>query len=309
MNLRISLSFFCATLVALATGCPADDDGEGDAPSLATTGDATEADGSGATAGPDDTETSGVGTTLDGDDTGAGDTGSSDGTDTGEPVAEVWNCVGRVERPPFVEGDAPIDVTIVAFPGGRPLADLSVLVCYDDDTTCTEPHASGTSSAAGTLTIDVPTDAPIHYRVTGDAITPSLFFRRGVPPTAGEPVELGGLTPDTLEAFVQITGARPMADRGHLVMTARDCDAELASGVRFEIDTADADSTIVYLDGGIPSADASQTDVSGRGGVLNLPAGPVTVTAFLAETNTRIGDRTIFIEAGIVSLVGVVPSP
>lgn len=208
-----------------------------------------------------------------GDDTGAGDTESSAGADTGEPVAEVWDCVGMVARPPFVEGDTPIDVTIVAFPGGRPLPDLSVLVCYDDDTACAEPHASGTSSAAGTLTIDVPTDAPIHYRVTGEAVTPSLFFRRGVPPTAGEPVELGGLTPDTLEAFVQITGAKPMADRGHLVMTARDCDAELASGVRFEIDTADADSTIVYLDGGIPSADASQTDVSGRGGVLNLPAG------------------------------------
>ena len=53
-----------------------------------------------------------------------------------------------------------------------------------------------------------------------------------------------------------------------------------------------------YLQGGVPSVHATQTDVQGAGGTLNVPAGAVLVTATLTETNRTIGTVNTVVLAG-----------
>ena len=143
-----------------------------------------------------------------------------------------------------------------------------------------------------------------------DDIAPSLFFRRGeAPPSDPFEVEIGGLSPTTLTAFAGVTGAVNDPERGHLVLTGRDCNAELAAGLQFEVDTADGTSTIAYLDGALPSTDATETDPSGRAGILDVPPGPVVVRSILAETGEVVATREVFIRPGHLTLIGMIPTP
>ena len=53
-----------------------------------------------------------------------------------------------------------------------------------------------------------------------------------------------------------------------------------------------------YLAGGLPTTGASETDSLGGGGAVNVPVGPLTITATLAGTNKTLGSMKIYIVPG-----------
>ncbi|MBV1859841.1 MAG: hypothetical protein KUG77_15625, partial [Nannocystaceae bacterium] len=216
---------------------------------------------------------------------------------------------GQVAPPAWIPGVASVQFTVVEFPAAVPLGGLTLEVCDLADIDCTTPADSAMTSAAGEVEVAVSTEASSYFQVTGEGVVDSLFFRRNVPPPSDPYItELGALSPGTLGAFIALTGAQDDAMRGHLIVTARDCDEALAEGVVIEVDTADEAATVAYLDGGLPSTEATQTDESGRAGVLNLPAGPTVVTTRVAQTGAVIGVRTIFVRPDQLSLVGMIPT-
>ncbi|MEM6989114.1 MAG: hypothetical protein AAF721_01410 [Myxococcota bacterium] len=296
--IRLTWMTLGLTSVALLPGCPNDADDDAGDESVATesglepTGGTSE---SSASAGESDASGG-----LD-DTAGAGSSGGA------APVG-AWHCLGAVEPPGFEPGQASVTFTVVDFPAGTLVADAAITVCRVDDVACDAPASMGSADADGEIEVAVPTDVPTYYEVEGTDVVPSIFFRRGIAPADPSEVELGALAPMTLGAFVSLTGAEQDPARGSLVLTARDCDEELAQGVEFEVGTADEASTYAYLEGMLPSAKATQTDASGRAGVLNLPEGPVEVTARLAATGDVIGVREIFIRPGELSLIGVIPN-
>lgn len=304
--LRYGLSL-AAGMLSLA-GCPTGESTDEATTNAGTSSSASEgATGSGSGSGSTDAGTGPESSSSGADSTTVSDDGSSSSSSSGEP--SEWRCLGAVEPPAWSDGSATVRFTVASFPEGGPIAAVDLLVCGLDDTDCMNPLDQGTTDAEGRVDVDVGTDAPYYFDLTGGGLAPSLFFRRGLPPpTDPFDVELGALTENTLGLFFDVVGVRSDPTRGHVVITARDCDAMLAPGVRVEIDTADGSSTLVYLDGGLPSVEAVATDTSGRAGALNLPGGPVVVTAYRADTDEYIGEREIFIRPSEVSFVGVIPS-
>lgn len=287
---RLGLAISTAGLLALITGCPGSDDED------MSMDDASGSESGEGSSGSDETD----------------DMGESGGSgDSGGMVGDgAWDCLGAVEPPAFEAGEAQVVFTVADFPGGGGIADLTLDVCAVDDVDCASPFDSGVTSADGVVDVAVPTDAPSYFQVLGDGIAPSLFFRRGeAPPSDPFEVEIGGLSPGTLTAFAGVVGAANDPERGHLVLTGRDCNAELAAGLQFEVDTADEVSTTAYLDGALPSTDTTETDVSGRAGVLDVPPGPVVVRSILAETGETVATREVFVRPGHITLIGMIPTP
>ncbi|MBL4685755.1 MAG: hypothetical protein JKY37_14265, partial [Nannocystaceae bacterium] len=176
----------------------------------------------------DPTELGEAGTTEAG--TTDADTDDSSGTAEEAPDGR-WSCLGQVESPAWVPGAASVQFTIVEFPAAILLSGATLEVCDLADLDCTAPMDSAMTSATGTLEVAVSTEMSTYFQVTGEGVADSLFFRRGVPPPSDPYVtELGALSPATLSAFIGLTGADNDAERGHLIVTARDCAEALAAG-------------------------------------------------------------------------------
>ena len=66
--------------------------------------------------------------------------------------------------------------------------------------------------------------------------------------------------------------------------------------------SVDAGSTVqYYLVGGLPTTAATETDSLGGGGAVNVPVGPLTITATLAGTSQTLGSLKIYIAPGTES--------
>jgi hypothetical protein len=80
-------------------------------------------------------------------------------------------------------------------------------------------------------------------------------------------------------------------------------------GVSFEIDVADPQIQVAYLDtkSSKLNPSATKTDETGKGGFANVPPGPVTVTAKVA--GRIIGKQSAFVRAGTASMLVLGPTP
>lgn len=225
------------------------------------------------------------------------------------PTTGPWRCLGAVEPIEFDDTVATGTIVVAGFPSGAPLGDVTVRVCAVGDDDCAEPITEAVTDADGRALMEVPRDGPIYYEISGAAVVSSIFYRRAEPPVDGFETSLGALTPIVWDTFLGLLDAQADPDRGHLVITTRDCDAALAAGVSVGADTADADSTIAYLAGGIPVLDAEGTDGDGRAGVVNLPAGEAEVTTAVQADGRRVATRRVHIRAGWIAFIGAIPTP
>ena len=95
----------------------------------------------------------------------------------------------------------------------------------------------------------------------------------------------------------------PEVGVGQAFVQVYDCFDCYAPGVTFAFGIVDAGPNTVqwYIDDGFPSKAATQTDTQGTGGILNVPAGALLVTATLAGTTRVIGTANPLMKAGWVT--------
>jgi hypothetical protein len=72
--------------------------------------------------------------------------------------------------------------------------------------------------------------------------------------------------------------------------------------------TADSATAPFYVIRNLPAADVNETDESGQGGLINLPAGTVTISGTLSDSR-MMGTVSVLVRAGGVTLTSLVPSP
>ncbi|MEZ4468096.1 MAG: hypothetical protein R3F43_27610 [bacterium] len=70
----------------------------------------------------------------------------------------------------------------------------------------------------------------------------------------------------------------------------------------------DDQSTLAYLQGGVPSAGATATDTSGTVGVFNVPVGPISFVG-TNEVPQEVGRFTAFTRPGYVTFTNLAPRP
>jgi hypothetical protein len=142
--------------------------------------------------------------------------------------------------------------------------------------------------------------------VTADAMLPAaLAMRKPVFSSFTDPIPIILVPAQAVGALVAANGVTMRPDLALVTAEAFDCLGELAAGVTFGNDVG---GLPFYLQNGLPTVSARETDGRGLGGAVNVPTGIVRVWGDVASTAQRIASRTLNVRAGWVSTAFVVPA-
>jgi hypothetical protein len=237
---------------------------------------------------------------------GAGGSGATGGLPDGD-----WACVGNVDWPAPAAAMVTITANAQTLQGGDPLPNLSVTACAKADTACASPITTGTTDAQGNITLTLPAGAAGFdgfFEVTGASIPDALVFVN--PPIAADMNDLNVplIDNDTL-GLLDLTGIDLDPTRGHVAAIGLDCALVEGQGLSVSSSTADAESTQIYVVGGLPNVNATETDESGATGIFNIPPGASSLTAVIASTGDTTGTVEVQIRAGTISYATLPPTP
>jgi hypothetical protein len=97
---------------------------------------------------------------------------------------------------------------------------------------------------------------------------------------------------------------------GGVLFFTRDCSWILTRAARVEVSADPSGSATHYVtEGLVPSESATATDSRATGFITNLPPGQVMLSTWRHDTGERIGDTPIVIQAGALTIAGLVPTP
>lgn len=170
----------------------------------------------------------------------------------------------------------------------------------------------GSDQIACTLAPNCDPTKPDNKDCSVPTYLPSLvFFNPPVTTDVTTPISIP-LIPTAASLALLSAAGSPMADAGagFVFVTVLDCTGKPASGISIGLANSPATPiATLYLAGGVISASATTTDVSGVGGLLGVPAGFTEVVAHTADNPTaapiaRVG---IQVQPRDVTYVTLVP--
>jgi hypothetical protein len=234
-----------------------------------------------------------------------------------EIVDPVWGCLGNVEEPePDTSQFVTLSVRLAFATDNMPLASDAVIdVCDKLDIGCTvmsPDYPKGLAPGAdGVLEVAVRQGFDGFVRITHPDVMDSRVYvgRPLLAPPKVEEIQL--LRPNEYAALAALASDVPDPTRGTAILLSGDCQGEAVGGVRFTVETADADSTEFYLinQGPVIPPGATETDADGFGGYFNLPTGPTVVEALRAADDVYIGESSFQVLEETISYVLVLPTP
>jgi hypothetical protein len=234
-----------------------------------------------------------------------------------------WACLDKpiIWPKPKGTGTITFSVTFVDFTSESPFVGAMVKACAKLDFMCSTPHSTGTTDATGLVTLTVPAglagfDGYLDVTGgklggTGGAIFPSLWYPIPFVVADGWRGRTQILSAEEFNLLTLVTGKQLDSTRGHFAATATDCDFGVAPGVSFVADGADPASQPFYIVGSGPAATATETDTSGIGGFINLPATParlLVVRAFSGMAGGKtMGTTTFILRPGALTFASLFP--
>lgn len=161
--------------------------------------------------------------------------------------------------------------------------------------------AAGCDPAASANGCDVPTFAPA-----------LLFFNPPVKADPPAPVALPLIPTAAIQPLIEAAGGSFDPSTGYVFMSAHDCAGNPAAGVHYTLSRSEEVSTDLYLDSGIISNTSKQTDASGIGGFLGVPAGFISVSGSIQLPNqppTTIGEVGVQVARFTITYSTLAPMP
>jgi hypothetical protein len=222
----------------------------------------------------------------------------------------AWSCLGDVSWPQPAPRKASIVFRMRDLVTDAPVAGVTGRVCNKLDFECARPLATGfVSDGTGTLVfeLDAGFDGFVEFGPPGRM--PAIYFF--YPPVTGDrEFPSLPLMAEPELAFFASQGGRPISpDRGHLMLGSYDCLYRPADGVTLSSDDADTSTAAFYLVKKVPSFSVVATDSSGRGGLINLRSGSVSVTGSLASDQRRIATVGVFVRPRTITYTTLLPAP
>jgi hypothetical protein len=222
----------------------------------------------------------------------------------------AWSCLGDVTWPQPPPRKASIVFRLRDLVTDAPVAGVTGRVCNKLDFDCARPLAGGlVSDGSGTIVfeLDAGFDGFVEFGPLGRM--PSVYFF--YPPVTGDrEFPSLPLMAERELSFFASQGGRPISpDRGHLMLGSYDCLYRPADGVTLSSDDADQATAPFYLVKKVPSFTVEATDSSGRGGMINLRPGSVSVTGSLASDQRRIATVGVFVRPGTITYTTLLPAP
>ncbi|HWA75320.1 MAG TPA: hypothetical protein VG937_23445 [Polyangiaceae bacterium] len=135
-----------------------------------------------------------------------------------------------------------------------------------------------------------------------------LFFNPPIVRDVEQPLPLQMFPSSGLPAVIAAAGIQIDPAGGSLFLQALDCDGVPASGVSFEVTQHRDVVQPLYVDNGVVSSTAPQTDATGVGGFVGVPPGFATVVAHNSD-GVEIGQIGLQAAASILTYGTLAPSP
>jgi hypothetical protein len=211
------------------------------------------------------------------------------------------------------------------------MTQISVKVCGSTDIECNSPQwndAGGTAvkslqpDAQGMITFDLPygfngvlevTDLVPNSGVVTPAllqVSPPLRESRG---GAGQPYVPPALmvSPFRFEVMAGQTFPEIGVDDpevAHLFFRAYDCDTNPVAEIGVTADKGTAKTRTFYFDDTVPKPNATATDKTGKGGMINVPPGALTLTGTYRTTGKKFGEVVVLLRKRFITYVTLTPT-
>lgn len=207
-------------------------------------------------------------------------------------------------------------VKIEQLMGSTPFKNIEVRACPSLDTECKKPFAKERSDRKGRVSFDLPVGYRGHLHLVPPEDDPSVIpvsaFIFPPPSKDASDPKLDSIVVahlETLQDLAKQANQELDQNGAHLIFEALDCDSHPLDHVEITTSVRQEKTWGFYI-GPSGQIDPGQkyTGPSGRGAILNLPPGFVTVTGTHTKTG-KIFEETIYVLPGTMSSVAVVPSP
>jgi hypothetical protein len=189
---------------------------------------------------------------------------------------------------------------------GTPVPGADVHACNKLDLSCASPFGDVTTDDAGVADLMVPGGFDGYFEMRAQGYTNAILQR--TPILASESENQGVAEISLLAEAAPLANLTQNPSLSIALVTAEDCNANVAAGITFEVGSPGLNETVVYLLNNLPSQSATETDsVSGTALIFNVPSGALTVSASFAATKIPI--RTVTTIARAADPDAGVPTP
>jgi hypothetical protein len=264
--------------------------------------------------------------------------------DTKPGEAGAFACLGHHPFPTASKSSVSFAMTLTDYFTSAPVTSVSVAVCVNPtDPSCALPFATAIPDATGTVTFMLDTsNGPFTGYFKVDPLAPGMADGGGadgavrdgggdattatpagyVPariyysddPIADDFTDSWGLFTVSIEsALTALFGLTPIDQRlGIALLTVYGCgplkNGVQAAGVSVAIDTSSTKTEGFYIQNGMPSGTATETDSSGVAGFIDVTPGVRTFTATQVSTGTVVSTLSAYVFPGVVTYANVEPT-
>jgi hypothetical protein len=222
----------------------------------------------------------------------------------------AWSCLGEVTWPQTPTRPATVTLRVRDLVNEQqPVPGLLARVCRKLDLECKDPVMSGLRpDDGGNLRVPTETNFDGYVEIRAPGYINGLYFF--YPPIDGDRdvPNIPLVSPTVIAGFAQAGQKRLLLDRGHVMLGAYDCERRPAEGVRFASEDGDAETSAFYVVERIPVTNVMETDRSGRGGLINLRPGTVSILGDSPQ-GQRIARVSLVVRPSEITYTSMVPAP
>jgi hypothetical protein len=231
-----------------------------------------------------------------------------------------WSCVGNITPPKARASETKIESFVRDYLTNVPIAGAEVSVCLTANPTCDTPiTAPQITDAQGRTTLKLP---PV---TVGEK--PHDVFLRVRPGTTtlieshryfGQPVSEAVMTWTSgvitekefadVEALVALEGVTVDRKLGMLTVTVDDCLHNDSSDAVVTSNVDDVPGVVKRYLRGPPNQAATSTDASGSLFYVNVPIGPVDVTATPSSVGKVTSRKSVLVKPGVIVSLVMIPT-
>ncbi|HVU05416.1 MAG TPA: hypothetical protein VHE30_26900 [Polyangiaceae bacterium] len=222
---------------------------------------------------------------------------------------DPWRCLDEPEQP-TTDAPGPFHVTfhLSDILSQTPQVGVTARACKKLDVDCELPQSDSlVTDENGDVTLDLARGFNGYVEFTGGAIMPGLYFPN--PPVHEDEsrISVQAVTPGIVGALTKSLGSPQDPALGLMLLNALTCDGTGAPHVSYTATGTAAGAVTFYAIGGLPAANAIETDSSGFGGFVNVPPGTVPVTATILPEGRELATVSLLVRANTITYGHLVP--
>jgi hypothetical protein len=228
-------------------------------------------------------------------------------------VAEpTWGCLGNVVWPPSSGGGRVTAKLVLSdLVTTAPLTNATARVCGKLDPDCATPVTSDLhSDADGILTVDLPKGFDGFLEINEpNMLSPTLYFF--YPPLDSDRLApyVPLVPPSAFFTLATQTSITIDVLKGAAIAIGYDCQKQTVAGLQYGIDDANETTIPFYMEKGLPSVTASESDISGQGGFVNVTPGVRTLSASVGASGAKVGKVSVIVRKSLITYTTMVPTP